>query len=62
MVPVSMVKRRKKPSDYGVQPWPSSNWKGYYGNIGERQFRRYYEEAVRRRGDTRELDPLLRAV
>jgi small subunit ribosomal protein S4 len=26
--------------------------KGYYGNIGERQFRRYYQEAVRRRGDT----------
>ena len=26
--------------------------KGYYGNIGERQFRRLYDEAVRRRGDT----------
>ncbi|MHA1153568.1 MAG: 30S ribosomal protein S4 [Alphaproteobacteria bacterium] len=26
--------------------------KGYYGNIGERQFRRYYQEAVRRKGDT----------
>jgi small subunit ribosomal protein S4 len=26
--------------------------KGYYGNIGERQFRRYYIEAVRRKGDT----------
>jgi small subunit ribosomal protein S4 len=26
--------------------------KGYYGNIGERQFRRYYSEAVRRKGDT----------
>lgn len=25
--------------------------KGYYGNIGERQFRRVYQEAVRRRGD-----------
>src|SRR5690606_19805468 len=28
--------------------------KGYYGNIGERQFRRIYEEASRRRGDTGE--------
>ncbi len=28
--------------------------KGHYGNIGERQFRRYYEEAVRRKGDTGE--------
>src|SRR3546814_4747827 len=28
--------------------------KGYYGDVGERQFRRYYEEAVRRRGDTGE--------
>jgi small subunit ribosomal protein S4 len=28
--------------------------KGYYGNIGERQFRRLYEEASRRRGDTGE--------
>ncbi len=28
--------------------------KGYYGNIGEKQFRKYYEEAVRRKGDTSE--------
>lgn len=28
--------------------------KGYYGNIGERQFRRYYFEAIRRRGDSSE--------
>ena len=28
--------------------------KGYYGNISEKQFRKYYEEAVRRRGDTSE--------
>ena len=26
--------------------------KGYYGNIGEKQFKRYYAEAVRLRGDT----------
>jgi small subunit ribosomal protein S4 len=28
--------------------------KGYYGNIGERQFHKLYDEAVRRRGDTSE--------
>jgi len=28
--------------------------KGYYGNINERQFRRYFAEAVRRKGDTSE--------
>ena len=46
--------RRKKPSDYGVQLMAKQKLKGYYGNIGERQFRRYYEEAARRRGDTGE--------
>ena len=28
--------------------------KGYYGNIGEKQFRKYYDQAVRQRGDTSE--------
>jgi small subunit ribosomal protein S4 len=46
--------RRKKPSDYGVQLMAKQKLKGYYGNIGERQFRRFYEEAARRRGDTGE--------
>jgi small subunit ribosomal protein S4 len=44
--------RRRKPSDFGVQLAAKQKLKGYYGNIGERQFRRYYQEAVRRRGDT----------
>ena len=46
--------QRSKPSDYGVQLRAKQKLKGYYGNIGERQFRRLYEEAVRRRGDTSE--------
>jgi small subunit ribosomal protein S4 len=46
--------KRKKPSDYGVQLMAKQRLKGFYGNITERQFRRYYEEAVRRRGDTGE--------
>src|SRR5438046_4711594 len=44
--------RRKKPSDYGTQLMAKQKLKGYYANIGERQFRKLYEEAVRRRGDT----------
>jgi small subunit ribosomal protein S4 len=46
--------RRRKPSDYGVQLMAKQKLKGYYGNISERQFRRYYEEASRRKGDTSE--------
>jgi len=46
--------RRKKPSDYGIQLMAKQKLKGYYGNVGEKQFRRYYEEATRRRGDTAE--------
>jgi small subunit ribosomal protein S4 len=46
--------RRKKPSDFGTQLAAKQKLKGYYGNISERQFRRLYAEAVRRRGDTSE--------
>lgn len=46
--------QRSKPSDYGIQLRAKQKLKGYYGSIGERQFRRIYEEAVRRRGDTSE--------
>lgn len=44
--------RRGKPTDYGTQLFAKQKLKGYYGNIGEKQFRRYYAEAVRLRGDT----------
>ena len=46
--------RRKKPSDYGEQLMAKQRLKGYYGNIGERQFRRIFAEAARRKGDTGE--------
>ncbi|MGE0151374.1 MAG: 30S ribosomal protein S4 [Reyranellaceae bacterium] len=46
--------KRKKPSDFGLQLNAKQRLKGYYGNIGERQMRRYYTEALRRRGDTGE--------
>ncbi|MCB9988838.1 MAG: 30S ribosomal protein S4 [Rhodospirillales bacterium] len=44
--------RRGKLSDYGVQLMAKQLLKGYYGNIGEKRFRRYYQEAARLRGNT----------
>jgi small subunit ribosomal protein S4 len=46
--------RRRKLSDFGVQLQAKQKLKGYYGNITERQFRRYYEEANKGKGDTGE--------
>jgi small subunit ribosomal protein S4 len=46
--------KRKKPTDYGTQLMAKQRLKGYYGNITEKQFRRAYAEANRRRGDTSE--------
>lgn len=39
-------------SDYAKQLIGKQKLKGYYGNIGEKQFKRYYQEASRRKGDT----------
>ncbi|MFT8790830.1 30S ribosomal protein S4 [Komagataeibacter saccharivorans] len=47
-------RRKQKPSDFSVQLMAKQKLKGYYGNIGEKQFRKYYDEAVRRKGDTSE--------
>jgi small subunit ribosomal protein S4 len=49
------ARRKGKISDFGVQLRAKQTLKGYYGNITERQFRRIYAEAERRRGDTGEL-------
>lgn len=46
--------RNKKPTDFGTQLMAKQKLKGYYGNIGEKQFRKYYDEASRRKGDTSE--------
>ena len=46
--------RRRKASDFGTQLQAKQKLKGYYGEISERQFRRVYTEASRRRGDTLE--------
>ena len=47
-------RRRGKATDYGVQLKAKQKLKGYYANIGERQFKAIYQEAARIRGDTSE--------
>jgi small subunit ribosomal protein S4 len=48
-------RRKGKLSDFGVQLRAKQKLKGYYGDISEKQFRKVYEEASRRKGDTPEL-------
>jgi small subunit ribosomal protein S4 len=45
-------RRKGKLSDYGVQLRAKQKLRGYYGNISEKQFRRIYQEAIRRKGDS----------
>ena len=45
---------RKKPTDYGLQLAAKQKLKGVYGNVSEKQLRKYYAEAIRRKGDTSE--------
>jgi small subunit ribosomal protein S4 len=47
-------RRGGKLSDFGVQLMAKQKLKGYYGNIKEGQFRRIYDEAARRKGNTAE--------
>ena len=46
--------RRKKPTDYGEQLSAKQKLKTYYGNVSEKQFHKYYVEAIRRSGDAAE--------
>lgn len=43
---------KKKPTDYAIQLHAKQKLRGYYANIGERQFYRYYTEGLRRKGDS----------
>ncbi len=45
---------RKKLTDYGTQLHAKQKFKGVYGNISEKQLRKYYAEAIRRKGDSSE--------
>ena len=47
-------RRKGKVSDYGTQLRAKQKLKGYYGNISEKQFRKIYAEATRRKGDSSE--------
>ncbi len=46
--------RRRKPSDFGNQLQAKQKLRCYYGNITEKQFQRYYEQASHVKGDTGE--------
>ncbi|NBC21240.1 MAG: 30S ribosomal protein S4 [Alphaproteobacteria bacterium] len=46
--------RRSKTSDFGLQLMAKQKLKFHYGDITEKQFRKTYEEAARRRGNTAE--------
>jgi small subunit ribosomal protein S4 len=47
-------RRKGKMSDFGTQLRAKQKLRGYYANISERQFRKYYAEATRLRGDSGE--------
>ena len=47
-------RRKGKLSDFGLQLRAKQKLKGYYGNMTEKQFRRTYDEAARRKGATTE--------
>src|SRR6195952_2736325 len=47
-------RRKQKVSDFGLQLRAKQKLKGYYGNLTEKQFRRTYDEAARRKGNTSE--------
>ena len=49
------ARRSNKPSDFGIQLMAKQKLKGFYGDITEKQFRKTYEEAERRVGNTAEL-------
>jgi len=45
-------RRKGKMSDFGTQLKAKQKLKGYYGNVSEKQFRAYYAEAIRMKGDS----------
>jgi small subunit ribosomal protein S4 len=47
-------RRKGKTSDFGLQLVAKQKLRMFYGNITEKQFRRTYEEAARRKGNTAE--------
>ena len=52
--PVQHGAIKKKITDYGQQLYAKQKLKTSYGNISEKQFSKYYDEAIRRKGDAAE--------
>ena len=52
--PGQHCQRKKKMTDYGEQLNAKQRLKTYYGNVSEKQFHKYYVEAIRRTGDAAE--------
>ena len=48
-------RRKQKVSDFGLQLKAKQKLKGYYANLTEKQFRKTYDEAARRKGNTSEI-------
>ena len=48
-------RRKGKATDFGTQLKAKQKVKGYYGNISERQFHKYYVEALPAQGRLRAL-------
>ena len=48
-------RRKSKVSDFGLQLKAKQKLKGYYANLTEKQFRKTYDEAARRKGNTSEI-------
>ena len=47
-------RRKGKMSDFGLQLRAKQKLKGYYGDLTEKQFKRLFTEAMRRKGNTAE--------
>jgi small subunit ribosomal protein S4 len=47
-------RRKSKVSDFGLQLKAKQKLKGYYGNLTEKQFRKTYDAAARKKGNTSE--------
>jgi small subunit ribosomal protein S4 len=45
-------RRKGKTSDFGLQLRAKQKLKGYYGEVTEKQFKKYYVEGARMKGDT----------
>ncbi len=49
------VGQRKKLSDYGTQLFAKQKLRFYYGDLTEKQFKRIYDKASNKRGDTSQI-------